>query len=54
MTVSVRQRELFLRKRLQVVESEKHGAVVLVHELARYWWGRLALRFALRRIREAS
>jgi hypothetical protein len=44
------QRELFLRKRLAVVEAEEQGATVLVRTLARYWWGRLALKWALNRI----
>jgi hypothetical protein len=48
------QRELFLRRRLQVVEAEEQGATILVHTLARYWWGRIALRWALNRIEAGS
>ena len=44
------QRMRFLQKRIAAVEAEKHGAVVLVHELAKTWWGRIALRLALNRI----
>jgi hypothetical protein len=44
------QREIFLRKQLQAVRAEQHGAIVLVEELSSTWWGRLALRLALRRI----
>ena len=44
------QRELFLRRRLQVVEAEERGATWIVNELAKTWWGRLALKWALNRI----
>jgi hypothetical protein len=47
---ALHQRQLFLRKRLAVVEAEEQGATVLVRTLARYWWGRWALRLALNRI----
>ena len=51
MNATLRQRESFLRRQLQAVQAEQHGAIVLVKELAATWWGRLALRLALRRIR---
>ena len=37
---TMNQRMRFLQKRIAAVEAEKHGAVVLVHELAKTWWGR--------------
>ena len=52
--MSRHQRELFLRRRVAALEAGEHGAVVLVHELASTWWGRMALRLALRRIEKSG
>jgi hypothetical protein len=52
--MTLHQRQLFLRKRLQVVEAEEQGATILVRTLAKTWWGRLALKWALNRIEAGS